>query len=183
MQCLLTGVEKLDSASQAAILGALPTRLVSEIRGATPVGWMAIADNVALADAIANQLGPVRARPFFREVLLLEYQSSLLKPFVEGISRALGLTPATFVKMAPRGWELVYRDCGTLQGNPLSETEAQLVIRDLPVACARNELWLEAVRSTFYTAFDLSRVSGEIEWLELNLGARRASMQFRWQPA
>jgi hypothetical protein len=182
MQSLLCGVEQLDAASRDSIRGALPGRLISEVKEATPVGWIGIADNVLLADTIASCLGAARARPFFRQVLLLEYQSSLLKPFVEGIARVLGLTPTTFVKMAPRGWELVYRDCGSLEGRPVSETEACLVISDLPAACVRNELWLEAVRSTFFTAFDLSQVEGEIEWQELDLTARRASMQFRWRP-
>lgn len=182
MQSLWSGVEQLDPASHRAIRGALPTRLIAELQGASPVGWMSIADNVLLADTIATCLGETRARPFFRQVLLLEYQSSLLKPFVDGIARLLGLTPITFVKMAPRGWELVYRECGVLEGQPVSENEASLVMRDLPAVCVRNKLWLEAVRSTFYTAFDLSQVEGEIAWLDLDLAARRASMGFRWQP-
>jgi hypothetical protein len=182
MQCLLQGVAQLEAVKKSVIHDALPARLLSEVREATPVGWMPIADNVTLADTIASTLGEARARPFFREVLLLEYQSSLLKPFVDGVSRALGITPAIFVKMAPSGWELVYRGCGSLEGRQVSDGEATLVLRDLPPACVRNKLWLEAVRSTFYTAFDLAHVDGEIEWQELNLGARRASMQFRWRP-
>jgi hypothetical protein len=181
MQCLLQGVAQLEAMLKGVIVAALPARLVSEARDATPVGWLPIADNVTLADTIANALGEARARPFFREVLLLEYQSSLLKPFVDGVTRALGITPAIFVKMAPRGWELVYRGCGALEGKQVSDREAVLVLNDLPPACVRNKLWLEAVRSTFYTAFDLSQVQGEIDWLELNLGARRATMQFKWQ--
>jgi hypothetical protein len=183
MQSLLHGVESLEAAPRAAILAALPSELLTRIRAATPVGWMPLAENVLLADAIANRLGEERARPFFREVLLLEYQSSLLKPFVDGITRALGITPAIFVKMAPKGWELIYRDCGTLASSGLSEHEATLALSDLPPVCVRNKLWLDAVRSTFYTAFDLARLSGEIDWLELNLAGRRATMRFRWQSA
>lgn len=180
MQSLMRGVEGLESALQASIFGALPGELVSGIRNATPVGWMPLADNVLLADTIASCLGEQRARPFFREVLLLEYQSSLLKPFVEGITRALGVTPSIFVRMAPRGWELVYKDCGSLEGVSVSEQEAHLVLSDLPSVCVRNKLWLDAVRSTFYTAFDLSDMDGEIDWYELNLAGRRATMRFRW---
>jgi hypothetical protein len=180
MQSLLRGVEGLEAALRAQVLAGVAPDLPARIREATSVAWMPLAENVQLADAIANCLGEQRARPFFREVLLLEYQSSLLKPFVEGITRALGVTPAVFVKMAPRGWELVYRDCGVLEGSVLSEHEATLVLSELPSVCVRNKLWLDAVRSTFYTAFDLSRVQGEIDWAELNFAGRRATMRFHW---
>jgi hypothetical protein len=183
MQSLLRGVESLDAPLQAQVLAGLAPELLGRIRAATPVAWMPLTENVQLAEAIASCLGEQRARPFFREVLLLEYQSSLLKPFVDGISRALGVTPAIFVRMAPKGWELVYRDCGVLEGSVVSEREATLVLSDLPLVCVRNKLWLDAVRSTFYTAFDLSHVQGEIDWVELNFAGRRATMRFHWHNA
>jgi hypothetical protein len=55
------------------------------------------------------------------------------------------------------------------------------MLSELPPMCVRNGLWLDAVRSTFYTAFDLSNVAGEIDWDELDLPARRATMRFSWQ--
>lgn len=180
MKSLLNGVDRLGPAPRAAIYAALRAELVASVRAATSVAWLPLALNIELADTIASHLGSARARPFFRAMLLAEYESSLFKPFVAGISRAFGATPTVFVRMAPRGWDLVYRDCGRLEPGELEPGQAELVFSDLPAVCVKNTLWLDAVRSTFYTAFDLSEVQGEIEWGELNLGARRAVMRFQW---
>ena len=180
MKSLLESVDRLDGPSRARIYRLLPEDLLEAVRAAVAVGWLPITLNVTLAESISASLGRALAHPFFRNVLLTEYQSSLLRPFVEGVRRAFGITPQVFVKMAPRGWELVYRECGVLEPLELGADQARLVLRDLPAACVKNSLWLDAVRSTFYTAFDLSNLAGEIHWDELDLEKARATMRFRW---
>ena len=180
MHSLIRGVERLEPPLQRRIFEGLSEGLLKDVQAATAVAWLPIALNVELADTIARSLGPERARPFFRDMLLAEYQSSLFRPFIEGISRLFGVGPSVFVKMAPRGWELVYRACGTLTPMDVGPGEARLVLSELPEACVRNALWLDAVRSTFYTAFDLPKIEGEIAWKELSLSSRRAVMRSRW---
>lgn len=181
MMSLLEFVERLAEPQRLKVYEALPPGLQETVRAVMPVAWLPLTLNVQLCDAIAGSLGPTRAQAFFREMLLSEYQSSLFKPFIAGITRVLGVTPAVFVKMVPRGWELVYRECGTWQVLDDGDRRARLVVSDLPAMCVRNAFWLDAVRSTFYTAFDLSNVQGEIDWHELDLGSRRATMCFSWQ--
>jgi hypothetical protein len=180
MKSLLNGVERLEPSLRADIYDASRPELVSCVHKAMAVAWLPLTLNIELADTIARCLGTERARPFFRSMLLAEYQSSLFKPFIAGISRAFGVTPAVFVRMAPRGWELVYRECGKLEPTEVGLGHANLVFSQLPAVCVKNTLWLDAVRSTFYTAFDLSEVDGEIEWDELDLSGRRAVMRFQW---
>jgi hypothetical protein len=180
MKSLLSGVERLDPALRAEVLAASRAELLECVRAATAVAWLPLALNIELADTIARCLGTKRARPFFRAMLLAEFQSSLFKPFIAGVSRAFGVTPAVFVRMVPRGWELVYRECGKLEPTEVGPGQASLVFSQLPAVCVKNMLWLDAVRSTFYTAFDLSEVDGKIEWDELDLSARRAVMRFQW---
>ena len=92
---------------------------------------------------------------------------------------------------APRDWSRSgatglpprpYDECGVLTPLEAAPGNARLSIAELPPICVKNEVWLESVRNSFYTAFDLSNVHGEIEWDELNLIARRAVFRFVWEP-
>jgi hypothetical protein len=180
MKTLLESVELLEPDLSAQIRALVPAESLRIVQEATSLDWLPLAANVELAEAITQVLGQEKSRPFFREVLLREYRTSLFESFVTGVTRVFGITPVIFVKMVPRGWQLAYHACGVLRPLSVGEHEASLLFSELPLVCVRNPVWLEAVRSTFYTAFDLSHCSGEIEWEELNLMARRAVFRFRW---
>jgi hypothetical protein len=75
----------------------------------------------------------------------------------------------------------VYQQCGALKPLELGRNEASLLMYNLPEVCVQNDLWLDSVRYSFFTAFDLSRVQGVVEWEELNLSGRRAVFRFRWE--
>jgi hypothetical protein len=114
--------------------------------------------------------------------VLREYKTSLFKAFIAGVTRAMNVTPAVFVKLAPKGWDLIYQECGVLTPLEPEPGKARLSITDLPPIRAKDDAWLESVRNSFYTAFDLSNVHGDVEWDELNLSARRAVFRFVWEP-
>ncbi len=182
MKSLLEASETLELELVAQIRALVPEPMAVAVRDATPSAWMPLEMNVELADIIATALGPQRSQAFFRAMVLREYETSLFKAFITGITRAIGVTPAVFVKFVSRGWELVYQECGNFTPLEVGTTEARLLFDDLPDVCVQNQLWLEAVRSTFYSAFDLAKVTGRIDWDELNLKNRRAVFHFQWQP-
>jgi hypothetical protein len=126
------------------------------------------------------ELGPEAARTFFRHMAVLEYELSYFRSFIAASVRLLGLIPTTYVKMAPRGWELVFKSSGTLRSLERERSHARLEYTQIPELCVRNELWLESVRSSFHSAFDLAQCPGRVEWDELNLNERRAVFLFSW---
>lgn len=182
MKSLLEASETLEPELVDQIRALIPEPVADAVRDATPSAWLPLEMNVQLADIIATALGPQRSLAFFRAMVLREYETSLFKTFITGITRVMGVTPAVFVKFVARGWELVYRECGTFIPLEVGTTEARLLFRDLPEVCVQNQLWLDAVRSTFYSAFDLAKVTGRVDWEELNLKNRRAVFHFQWQP-
>ena len=181
MKSLLEAGELLEPDLAEQLRALIPEAIVDAVTDATPSAWLPLEMNVELADILATALGPDRSLSFFRGMLLREYQTSLFKSFITGITRVMGVTPAVFVKVVPRGWELVYQECGSLTPLDVGSSAARLQLDDLPEVCVRNRLWLDAVRGTFYSAFDLANVPGSIEWEELNLKDRRAVFHFQWR--
>jgi hypothetical protein len=137
--------------------------------------------NLSVTDATSLELGAQGAREFFRAMVSAEYQTDTFRSFLASIARLLGLTPKNYVKMAPRGWELVFKNCGVFRALDREQQQAWLEYTDIPAACLQNDLWIESVRSSFYSAFDLTGVPGEVRWEELDFKRRRAVFQFVWQ--
>lgn len=180
MHELVAGVDALPAHQSSRILAKTLPATLATVAESTPGAWLPIELNVELTENLSVVLGAERAREFFRSTTLAEYETNLFKSFIATVTRLLGLTPAVFVKMTPRGWSLVFRACGTFRPLERDGQMARLLFSAIPAPCCRNELWLESVRSAFYTAFDLSEVNGEIIWDDLDLNARRAVFLFRW---
>jgi hypothetical protein len=181
MKSLLEAGDLLEPDLAEQIRALVPRSIVETVEGATPSAWLPLEINVELADILATALGPERSLSFFRGMVLREYQTSLFKTFITGITRAMGVSPGVFVKVVPRGWELVYQECGSFTPLDVAATQARLLFEDVPEVCVRDRRWLDAVRSTFYSAFDLANVPGSVEWDELNLKDRRAVFHFQWR--
>jgi hypothetical protein len=182
LKTMLVTLGRFGGAAEA-VRARVGAPLFEQIDGETPTAWLPIECNVVLVEAIALELGPERAHAYFREAANQVYETSLFKGFVHMASNLFGLTPATYVKLAPKGWSLAYRDGGEFTAFSRGENEASLEFRQVPRPCA-TAVWLEAARSSFYSCFDLcGAVDGRIEWGELDLRARRAVFLFRWGPA
>jgi hypothetical protein len=180
MHELVAAVDMLPSHESGRIRAKTLPSTLATVAESTPGAWLPIELNVELTENLSVVLGAERTREFFRSMTLAEYQTSLFKTFLATVTRLLSLTPAVFVKMTPRGWNLVFRACGVFRPLEREGRTARLLFSAIPEVCCKNQLWLESVRSAFYTAFDLSQVTGEIIWDDLDLDARRAVFLFRW---
>jgi hypothetical protein len=182
MKTLVRAVDLLEVDLTSRFRAKVGAAALDAVRDATPLAWLPLAMNVEFSERATEVLGSERAAGFFRNMVLREYKTSLFKAFIAGVTRAMNVTPAVFVKLAPKGWDLIYQDSGVLTPLEPENGKARLSITDLPPVCARNDVWLESVRNSFYTAFDLSNVHGDVEWEELTLSARRAVFRFVWEP-
>jgi hypothetical protein len=181
MKTFVESIDALAPAVRDRIRVRLPPEHVSAIDDAVPAVWLPMHVNLSVTDATALELGPQAAHTFFRALVGAEYQTDTFRAFLASVARLLGLTPTTYVKMAPRGWELVFKNCGALRPLARERQQAWLEYTNIPQICLQNELWMESVRSSFYSAFDLTRVEGEIRWEELDFSRRRAVFQFLWR--
>lgn len=181
MKTLVECIGALPPAVGDRIRARLSPAHVSAIDEAVPAVWLPMDVNLSVTEATSLELGPQGAHLFFRAMVTSEYRTDTFRSFVASVARLLGLTPSTYVKMAPRGWELVFKNCGLLRPLDRQRQQAWLEYTNIPPVCLRNDLWIESVRSSFYSAFDLTRVEGQIRWEELDFSRRRAVLQFDWQ--
>ncbi|HMJ13994.1 MAG TPA: hypothetical protein VK524_21400 [Polyangiaceae bacterium] len=181
MKTFVETIDALDERVRARIYARLAADDIETIAQAVPVVWLPMNLNVLVTDATSLELGPQGAHDFFRALVTAEYRTDTFRSFLASIGRLLGLTPSTYVKMTPKGWELVFKNCGSFRPMERERERARLEYKDIPQMCVQNQLWMESVRSSFYSAFELTGVSGDIRWEELDLNRRRAIFLFTWQ--
>jgi hypothetical protein len=61
----------------------------------------------------------------------------------------------------PRGWALVYRDCGAWTVTHRESGFVLLRVDALP--CADQQPWIDGIASALSTLFDLARTQGQVE--------------------
>jgi hypothetical protein len=180
MKTFLEAIDALKPADAESVRSLARPETLEEIETCLPSAWLPIEMDVELTEHVSNVLGAARADQFYQKLTLGDYETSVFKSFIDMTVRMIGLSPTTYVKMVPHGFGLMYRDYGSLRALEREENRARLLFSAIPAVCCRNPLWLESVRSSFHTAFDLTKTRGLVEWDGLDLQGRRAVFSFRW---
>jgi hypothetical protein len=180
MKGFVEAIDALGPAEASAIRALAKRETLAEVEACLPSAWLPIEMDVELTEHVSNMLGAARAHEFYQKLTLGNYETSVFKSFIDMTVRMIGLSPGAYVKMVPRGFGLIYRDYGSFRALEREENRARLLFSAIPSVCVRTPLWLEAVRSSFHSAFDLTNTRGMVEWDDLNLADRRAVFSFRW---
>lgn len=166
-----------------AVRAALPPGLAGAVEAANGFDWLPAANDVALVRAIHGALGDAEHHAFSRRVILEAFEGPLLNALV---TAGLRLFPGGLMAWAhwiPRGWGLVFRDCGEWAVELVGSGAADLRLRELPPICSRDEVWPRSVASSLSPLIDLARVRGTMCLVALDRAAGTASYQMRWEPA
>lgn len=146
--------------------GRFFARLTDEIRvkieGASRVGWLPLPIHVHLAEVMLAAFGTVRAHDYYRRAFVSTLDGPLLRPLVRTGARVLGLSPASFVRWASRGYAASYRNVGELSGEVVAPDRARLVFRDLPAVCTASDAWLTSAQGSAYGVYDVLQISGVV---------------------
>lgn len=181
MQTHLEGVEKDLVPGISKALAHVSKSSLEQIRSASRVGWVDMECNYELNEGIFAAVGIEGGRTFFRELYTEFFQRSLFRAFLQGI-RALGAKePGAYIKHAPRGWEMIWRDLGRVQVGPRDATSIELHFEDQPERVfAPNLPWFEYMAAVFEVAFVLCDVQGRGEIIEFQPTQGRAKIRFAW---
>lgn len=151
---------------------------LTSIECAGPLVWLPIEADLALQRALAEVLGVERTREFVLAKARQFMAGSLLQNLVQTAVDLFGLDPGSLARVVPRGWMLLYRDCGRWtvtrsldpdrnRAREWREVEMRLV--DLPSACASETAWVTAVGTVQHALLLLSGrldKEGEVELLD-----------------
>jgi hypothetical protein len=184
----LTQVEAEEDPYRARFFAHLPRELRERIEGASRVAWLPMAIHVHLAEIQLETFGSVRAHEYYRHAFTASVKGPILGPLVTTGARLLGLSPASFVRWASRGYAAAYKDAGELHGEVLGSNHARLVFSHLPAICTTSDAWMMSSQGSTYGMYDVLGIEGvvrldtrgraegkavlDLEWSDRKLGGR-----------
>jgi hypothetical protein len=152
----------------------------SAIENAARLDWLPASFHALLADLVADAFGPVRSHEYYRRAFARALRGPFWDPIVRTGLRLLGLTPASFLRWAARGWEASFRNCGNLQGEALGLHRGRLRYVDLPTVLTASEPWLDSSQGSVYGVFDLCEVTGVVRLNKSGRAQGLLELELEW---
>ena len=180
-QSALATADTLEGDLGARIRAAVPPESLAQIVNTSRLNWLAADLDMDVTEAVTQVLGREQSAHFWRGSLLDTMETPLLKPLVDGAIAIFGLAPSNLLKWAPRIWEAIYRNCGTMTvfaGD--TPTTALVAYESIAPALRRSPDFIEALRASFETLFVLCGTQGEVVVEEMDLVRARAVYAFSW---
>ncbi len=157
-------IEKEDEPYRSRFFALIPPAMRAQIDGASRVAWIPLAVHVKLADIQLEAFGMVRAHDYYRRAFVASLKNPIFGPlFVTG-ARLFGLSPGTFVRWAPRGYEASFKGAGQLVGEVVSPNRARLTFSNLPPVCIASDAWIASSQGSAYGMFDVLKIDGIVRF-------------------
>jgi len=158
---MLSNVESLDTLGppDAEAIRERCREAIAEIESAVRTAWLPLWLDVELTRGVEHVCGRERMLRWSRDAIARSADGPLLRPFMQGL-RALGLNPHASLRLAPRAWDAVYRHCGALTYERVSEREAALVQRDAPALIVDVQTYQYGIAGGFEGAMELAGGEG-----------------------
>ncbi len=182
MKSLLATVDRLPATEAEAVRRRVEPTVLAGIADASGVEWLPVAWNVALTRAIHDALGVERFRRFFRAEQLESFRGPLLKYVVDGVIHLLGIDLGSWVRWIPKGWGLVFRDCGSWSVGAVEPGRATLLLDALPPECFDDAVWHDSVAASLEALLDLASSDGSLTVEGVDRAQRRVAFVLRWGP-
>jgi hypothetical protein len=180
MKGLLVHVGRLPPESAAAVLAHFGRDAARAVEESTGLEWLPLAENVRLTRAVHEALGQEASDRFFRAQLLQSFEGPLFRALVDGAIHLFGLEPASWARLVPSGWGLVFRDCGRWDVARAARGEVILTLADVPPACTVDAVWPRSVAASLGAIVDMAKAPGEATLAEFEAGAPALRVALRW---
>jgi hypothetical protein len=154
--------EKEEEPWRSRFFAGLDPETRSVIEGASRVAWVPAGIHVRLADILQEAYGAVRAHSYYRRAFASSLSGPVLGPLFRTGTRVLGISVATFVRWAPRGWDASFRNAGGLLGEVLGPYHAKLTYFGLPAVCTASDGWMLSSQGSAYGTYDVLGVDGVV---------------------
>jgi len=178
---ILEHVDDLEDEARRAVRGGLAPDLLAQIEASAGSDWVPFAWDLALTHAVADALGPDETHRFFLKQQLAAWQAPLLKALVDSATALFGLDPGSWARWIPRGWNVVFRDCGQWEVERSSPGEVDLALLAPPAGTLDDEVWLRSLASSFSTFLVAAKTEGEFALDRVDRARGAACYRLRWR--
>jgi len=183
MQSLFAKIERLPQVAKRAIqerTGDLAIRQVSE---AATSDWLPLSLNLTVTRELHEVLGTEGAHRFFHDHQLEAFGSATFRMLVEGATTLFGLDPGSWARWVPRGWGLVFKNCGEWSVELLAPGSVDLALVRPPACCLADAVWLHSLAWSLSAILDLARVEGKFTFERVDEERPSALYALRWRPS
>lgn len=159
-------LEKLPEHQRSRALQALPSDVVSGVRGAMPMSWVDLDWHLQLDEALLAVLGDVAYERLCVQMTVEFMQRPLIAPLTGLGRRLLHRRPHSLLERIPLAWGLVFKDAGSLDVRSLGSQAAELTLRGLPEAVAKSRGFALGVVGTLRAVTEYTDVVADVSEVE-----------------
>jgi hypothetical protein len=179
----LAQVDKEEEPWRSRFQERLAPQVRELIESSARVGWLPVGTHVGLADVLQETFGDVRAHAFYRRAASGWLTGPLIGPALRTTARILDVTPASILRWAHRGWEVSFKEAGTLVGESHAPNHGRLIYRDLPPVCTASDAWLSSAQGSAYGVLDVLGFEGVVRIDTSGKSEGRMFVDLEWSVA
>jgi hypothetical protein len=164
------------------IIAVLGPAFEAELNAATTVTWVPFALEARIADAVFQALGPTKTRAFYRAKTERSFDIPFLKPLITSSLRLFGASPNSMLKMVPKTWTTLSRNCGRYEWTDEGQPRRGVVnIHDFPTRFYRQrDAWLDSCYGGYEAFFMPFRLMGTVSIGEVDFPRGHAQFILTW---
>jgi hypothetical protein len=181
LRSILEHVAKLPEPARSAVREAIGPEGIEVIETSASSDWLPFALDLDLTHAIARVLGPAGQHRFFRDHQFASFQGPLFRALVDSATAIFGLDPGSWARWIPRGWGIVFRDCGEWVVDGAGPGAVDLALVAPPPGCLEDEVWLRSLASSFSAFTLVARTEGEFTLSRVDRARSAACYALRWR--
>ncbi len=178
-QVALERIDRLKPPLRDAILGDAGD--VSVARDAFQFSFIPFPIQIRILDAMRRHLTPVEWRESQRALMLGYLDKPVLRGLFDTAVRMLGLSVSTCCRWAPRAYDALFKNAGSLRYEPgPGPREGTLVLDAFPRALFSSGSFHDSMQAAFEVIYTLTKTEGTVTTADLELSSGHARYVMKW---
>lgn len=181
LQFILRQCRNMPDGAGERILARIPPAIVARIQEASLADWLPFSLHQILQDAKNAEVGEERAAEVTRMLVLVTLGTPLLGGFLSHVLQVLGADPRPAFQWAPRGYGMIFRDCGHLE-TTVHPTRRLATIRllDMPPEVAASRSFVSSVGHALSTIYPITGFEGTSTLTSWDPARGAATFELTW---
>jgi len=176
----LTQLDRFRPGRTAELLERIPPESLGVIESTSALGWVPVAHERYVAQAVFEVLGDDDAIAYFRWLVTRHLvHTPLFRPVMTQVRRLFGIDAGKLLGVVPKPFGLLFRDFGDVVPSDRGPRWAELELRGAAPIVLETPWYRESWRGAFASVFDIALTDGEVE-LSIDRDAARLCYRLSW---
>ena len=162
----------------AQMRARISAETLATVGDASTVAWLPVEHDIEISRAVRDVVGVAGLRKWSLDAMARSAQGPLLRPLLDGTCKLFGVTPHALFRMLPRGYGLVYRDCGENTYEPTGDRSGVVTMTGVPPMFFADD-YLEGTAGAFQAFAQIVQWQGSVH-LKLVPKEQQAIFEASW---